>query len=72
MNLSPENLRKARAFATNYSKDDVARLCKLVDVHQYPVGLNYVIRFLTVPKKHRPGFERETVCRSLGPVETGH
>lgn len=61
LGYNPETLRKARAFAENYTEQQLGALCALAEKRQFAMTVSHVIRLLSVPKEHRSKFQRELV-----------
>jgi hypothetical protein len=70
LELHPEMLRKARAFAAAYPEERLDRLFKLCRQHRYALGVSHVIRLLSVPdKRRRTALQRRVVTEAWSYAE---
>jgi hypothetical protein len=68
--MSSERLRKARAFARGFSKRELIRLRREIELGGIPVGVQHMVRLLRLPANRRWKFLRDTIdqkwsCKQL-------
>src|SRR5207248_773199 len=61
LGLTAEKLRKARAFAQNYTPAQVEDLCRLAEERNFPLGVTLIMRHVSVPKERMHQFLREVI-----------